>query len=44
MDGFSYKGGHGMCGHTCVKVLKKRAGLGYRLLVVCYVVESHAIY
>ena len=27
---FSYKGGYGMCENTCIKVLKRKAGLGYR--------------
>ena len=30
MEHFSYKGGCGMCGHTCIKAFKRRAGLGYR--------------
>ena len=30
MERFSYKGGCGVCGHTHIKVFKRRAGLGYR--------------
>ena len=26
---FSYKGGRGMHGHTCIEAFKRRAGLGY---------------
>ena len=27
---FSYKGGFGMLGYTCIEAIKRRAGLGYR--------------
>ena len=30
MERFSYKVGCSMCGHTCIEVFKRRAGLGYR--------------
>ena len=30
MEHFSCKGGCGVCGHTHIKVFKRRAGLGYR--------------
>ena len=26
---FSYKGGCGVCGYTCIEAFKRRAGLGY---------------
>ena len=33
---FSYKGGCGICEHTCIEVFNRRAGLGYRLTALGY--------
>ena len=31
---FSYKGGCGICGHTCIEEFKRKAGLGERLMAL----------
>ena len=33
MEYFSYKGGCGICGRTCIKAFKRTTGLGYRQVI-----------
>ena len=36
MKYFNYKGGCGICEHTCMEAFKRRKGLGYRYTASTY--------